>query len=347
METVIEILKKHGLYTDEFRTRMDILEAVSKGNWEHPALKSNFTPEQVEEMRRQSGPTRGGATFKDVSQRALDAAATKAEAVATSDSAKQAAEYARSIATDTFSKSRGFATDAVSKAKSLKETVSSKLANINPARDLPKELDPDSADGFITMVVKWGMRTMSDAMSSPSWPMFIKTVFGFVFVLSYAQGLPIFGGMIRATLEIVAFILPTIGRMIVSLATAIGGPIGNPIGILLAAVFFILAAMIAFSRKQFTEDVVVSANLIPFVGDFVSSSIQKIDNTATKIVASQRQVVNSFMDILSLVFGQKPVSSAAAVENRGTRNRRGGIRLSRRRRHTKKWRTMRRPSGTR
>jgi hypothetical protein len=334
METVIGILKKHGLYTDEFRTRMDILEAVSKGKWDDPALKTNFTPEQIAEMQRPP-PAQGGG-LAELSKKAMD----KAAAVAASDSAQRAADYARGVATTTFSKGKALATGAVPKLKSMRDSIGSKLSSINPARDIPKELDPDSADGFITMVVKWGMRMMSDAMASPAWPTFIKTVFGFVFVLSYAQGIPIFGGMIRATLEIVAFILPTIGRLIVSLATAIGGPVGNPIGILLAAVFFILAAMIAFSRKQFTEAVVVSANLIPFVGDFVSSSIQKLDNSAAKIAIAQRQVVNSFMDILSLVFGQgKPAAQRKAS--------RGGIRFSRRRRHTKKWRTMRRPFGTR
>lgn len=327
METVIGILKKHGLYTDEFRARMDILDAVSKKRWDDPTLKANFTPEQIAEMQRT--PTQGGG-LAELSKKAMD----KAAAVASSDSAQQAADYARGVATSTFSKGKTLVTGAVPKLKSMRDSIGSKLGSINPVRDIPKELDPDSADGFITMVVKWGMRMMSDAMASPSWPTVVKTVFGFVFVLSYAQGIPIFGGMIRATLEIVAFILPTIGRLIVSLATAIGGPIGNPIGILLAAVFFVLAAMIAFSRKQFTEVVVVSANLIPFVGDFVSSSIQKMDNTAAKIAVSQRQVVNSFMDILALVFGQKPKA-------------RGGIRFSRRRRHTKKWRTKRRPFGTR
>lgn len=336
METVIGILKKHGLYTDEFRSRMDILEAVSRGDWDSPTLKANFTPEQIAEMQRPP-PTQGGG-LAELSKKAMD----KAAAVASSDSAQRAADYAR-----------GVATGAVPKLKSMRDTIGSKLSTINPARDIPKEMDPDSADGFITMVVKWGMRMMMNAMASPSWPMIVKTVFGFVFVLSYAQGLPIFGGMIRATLEIVAFILPTIGRFIVSVATAIGGPFGNPIGILLGAVFFILAGMIAFSRKQFTEVVVVMANLIPFIGDFVSSSIQKIDNSAAKIAVAQRQVVNSFMDILSLVFGQgkpaAPAALAAPVKKSrfSWRRSRGGIRFSRRRRHTKKWRTMRKPFGTR
>jgi hypothetical protein len=345
METVIGILKKHGLYTDEFRHRMDILEAVSKGDWDSPILKANFTPEQIAEMQRPP-PAQGGGVA-ELSKKAMD----KAVAVASSDSAQQAADYARGVATGAFSKGKSLATGAVPKLKSMRESIGSKLSTINPARDIPKEMDPDSADGFITMVVKWGMRMMMNAMASPSWPMIVKTVFGFVFVLSYAQGIPIFGGMIRATLEIVAFILPTIGRFIVSVATAIGGPFGNPVGILLGAVFFILAGMIAFSRKQFTEVVVVMANLIPFIGDFVSSSIQKLDNSAAKIAVAQRQVVNSFMDILSLVFGQgKPAAPAAAPVKSSKlswRRSRGGMRFSRRRRHTKKWRTMRRPFGTR
>ena len=97
METVIGILKKHGLYTDEFRTRMDILEAVSKGKWDDPTLKTNFTPEQIADMQRPP-PAQGGG-LAELSKKAMD----KAAAVAASDSAQRAADYARGVATSTFS----------------------------------------------------------------------------------------------------------------------------------------------------------------------------------------------------------------------------------------------------
>lgn len=309
MDVVLGILKKHGLDSPEFQTRAKILQAVADKKFDDPVLKENFTPEQLAEMQKTPPATGGG--LEELRRRVE----SKAKAVARSQTARDAVATGKDIAQSAFSKAK---------------TATSKLMAIDPVRDIPKELDPNREDGFITMMVKWMMRMASNAMASPSWPMIVKTVFGFVFVLSYAQGIPIFGGMIRATLEIVAFILPTIGDFIVSLATAIGGPFGNPIGILIAAVFFILAAMIAFSRKDFTEAVAVSANLIPFIGGFVSSMIRKADRTAAKLAAAQRQVVNSFLDILRMVFGQ------------GKKTVRGGMRFSRRRSHTKKWRTQKR-----
>jgi hypothetical protein len=74
--------------------------------------------------------------------------------------------------------------------------------------------------------------------------------------------------------------------------------------------------------------------MIPFVGVLASNTIQKADTTAKKLIAAQKQVFNSFLDILGVIFDVKKV--------------RGGIRFSRRRRHTKKWRTQkRRMYGTR
>jgi hypothetical protein len=100
-------------------------------------------------------------------------------------------------------------------------------------------------------------------------------------------------------------------------------------------VFFVLSAMISFSRKQFTDAIVVSANLIPFVGMPISNALQRADIAATKIYGAQKQVYNSFIDLLGAVFNVKG-------------RVRGGIRFSRRRKNTKKWRTMRRkPFGRR
>lgn len=310
---IVEILKESGLWTDEFRTRMDILKAIMDRDWENPILKENFTREQLEEMAGPPKVQTGGVSLAEMQAKV----AAKTQALAQSQTAR-----------DAVGKAKYYAQNAFSKGKSLKDTLSSKLSTINPKRDLAKQLDPDSADGFLTMLVKWTIRMMSEAMASPSWPVIAKTLFAFVFVLSYAEGLPVFGGIIKASLEIVAFILPTIGNLIVSLGTVIGGPPGHILGLIVAAVFFILASMIAFSRQQFTEALVISANLIPFVGGMISNFIQKADNSMNKMNAARKQVYNSFLDVLGLVFGQGKV--------------RGGMRFSRRRRHTKKWRTKRR-----
>lgn len=316
---VVEILKKNGLYTDEFRTRMDILEAVMEKRWDDPIIKKNFTRDQIAQMSSQPEvPQAGGAD--------LQLAQEKAKALAVSPEAAQAASKALDIA-GTFPG----ADMLKSKAADIQSKLAAKFEGADPVSGLAKQVDYDPNDGFLTMLVKSFLNTIVDATSNPAFPEIIKAIFGAMFVLSYAQGLPIFGGMIKAALEITAFILPTIGTSILSTATSVGGPIGHMVGLLLSSVFFILAAMIAFSRKQFTDAIVVSANLIPFVGILVSNTIQKADTTAKKLIAAQRQVFNSFLDILGVIFDVKKV--------------RGGMRFSRRRRHTKKWRTQRRKTS--
>ena len=317
---VVEILKKHGLYTDEFRTRMDILQAVMNREWDHPVLKKNFTRQQLEEMAGQPEyrPQQGGA----------DALADQAKAITATPLAGEAASKAAGIAESALAEIPG-AGALKSKAEDIQQRLAAKFADADPVRGLAKQVDYDPNDGTLTMLVKTGLNTLIDTMSSPAFPELLRAIFGAVFVLSYAEGLPIFGGMIKAALEIAAFILPTIGTSILSTSTTLGGPIGHMIGLLISGIFFILAAMIAFSRKQFTEAVVASANLIPFVGILVSNTIQKADTSAKKIIAAQKQVYNSFLDILGVVFSVKgPV--------------RGGMRLSRRRKYTKKWRTQKR-----
>lgn len=327
---VVEILKKHGLYTDEFRTRMDILQAVMNREWNHPILKKNFTRQQLEEMAGQPEIQQGGATVPDIAT-----IKEQANAVAASPVAGEAATKAADIAQTALAEIPG-ASALKDKAADIQQKLSEKFADADPMRGLAKQVDYDPNDGTLTMLVKTFLNTLIDTMSSPAFPELLRAIFGAVFVLSYAEGLPIFGGMIKAALEIAAFILPTIGTSILSTATAIGGPIGHMVGLLVSGIFFILAAMIAFSRKQFTEAVVASANLIPFVGVLVANTIQKADTSAKKLIAAQKQVYNSFLDILGVVFQvQKPV--------------RGGMRLSRRRKYTKKWRTQkrRRMSGRR
>ena len=327
---VVEILKKHGLYTDEFRTRMDILQAVMNREWNHPILKKNFTRQQLEEMAGQPEIQQGGATVPDIAT-----IKEQANAVAASPVAGEAATKAADIAQTALAEIPG-ASALKDKAADIQQKLSEKFADADPMRGLAKQVDYDPNDGTLTMLVKTFLNTLIDTMSSPAFPELLRAIFGAVFVLSYAEGLPIFGGMIKAALEIAAFILPTIGTSILSTATSIGGPIGHMVGLLVSGIFFILAAMIAFSRKQFTEAVVASANLIPFVGVLVANTIQKADTSAKKLIAAQKQVYNSFLDILGVVFQvQKPV--------------RGGMRLSRRRKYTKKWRTQkrRRMSGRR
>lgn len=312
---VVEILKKHGLWTDEFRTRMDMIRAVMEKDWENPILKRNLTREQLAQM---SGPQKGG-------QVSVDQLKEKANSLTVSPEAKEAASQASAIATQTLGGIPG--ADALkNKAADIQQKLAAKFADADPVKGLSKEIDYDPNDGFITSLFKMFLNNLVDMMSSPAWPEIVRALFGAMFVLSYAQGLPIFGGIIKAALEITAFILPTIGTSILSTTTAIGGPIGHMVGIVLSSVFFILAAMIAFSRKQFTDALVVSANMIPFVGVLVSNTIQKADTTAKKLVAAQKQVFNSFLDILAVVFDVKG-------------RVRGGVRFSRRRRHTKKWRT--------
>jgi hypothetical protein len=318
---VVEILKKNGLYTDEFRTRMDILQAVMNRQWDHPVLKKNFTRQQLEQMAGQPEIQRGGVDLQSVQD--------KAKTLTASPEAAEAATKALDIA-GTLPGADAFK----SKAADIQSKLAAKFADADPVTGLAKQVDYDPNDGFLTMLVKMFINTIVDAASNPAFPEVLKAIFGVMFVLSYAQGLPIFGGMIKAALEITAFILPTIGTSILSTATAAGGPIGHMVGLLLSSVFFVLAAMIAFSRKQFTEAIVVSANMIPFVGVLISNTIQKADTTAKKLIAAQKQVFNSFLDILGVLFDVKKV--------------RGGIRFSRRRRHTKKWRTQkRRMSGRR
>jgi hypothetical protein len=114
------------------------------------------------------------------------------------------------------------------------------------------------------------------------------------------------------------------------------GPPGHIIGLIFASVFFVLSAMISFSRKQFTDAIVVSANLIPFIGMPISGALQRADIAGKKLYEAQKKVYDSFIDLLGAVFNIKG-------------RVRGGIRFSRRRKNTKKWRTQRRhnPFGTR
>lgn len=324
----VEILKKHGLYTEEFQTRAKILDAVMNKRWDDPILQETMTPDQIAQMK--SAPQQGGAF--PVPQDLL----AKAKEVTALPEAKTIAEQGMALAkTDSlpagFSDPRGAIADKIGSfvnSVPAVQNVKKQFEGKDPINGISSELDYDKTDGFITTVVKFFLNTITDIVSSPALPIYVRFLFGLMFVLSYLQGLPIFGGLIRAALEITTFLVTTAGTSILSMGN-MGGPIGHMIGLMFASVFFVLSAMISFSRKQFTDAIVVSANLIPFVGMPISNALQRADIAATKLYGAQKQVYNSFIDLLGAVFNVKG-------------RVRGGNRLSRRRKSTKKWRTMRR-----
>jgi hypothetical protein len=324
----VEILKKHGLYTEEFQVRAKILDAVVNKRWNDPILRETMTPEQIEQMK--SAPQQGGAfpVPKDL--------LAKAKEVTNMPEAKTIAEQGMTLAkVDSlpagFSDPRGAIQDKIGKfvdSVPAVQNIKKQFEGKDPINGISSELDYDKTDGFITTVVKFFLNTITDIVSSPALPIYVRFLFGFMFVLSYLQGLPIFGGLIRAALEITTFLVTTAGTSILSMGN-MAGPIGHMVGLMFASVFFVLSAMISFSRKQFTDAIVVSANLIPFVGMPISNALQRADIAATKLYGAQKQVYNSFIDLLGAVFNIKG-------------RVRGGIRFSRRRKTIKKWRTMRR-----
>lgn len=342
----VEILKKHGIYSDELQTRVDILQAVMNRDWENPVLAKNMTREQIEQMK--SEPQMGGAL--PISKELL----SKAKKVTAMPEAKEIAEQGASIAKEGLSSAKDMAKDKLGAMKDFAQNsrtavqdkigkfvndipavqnLKKKFEGKDPATGLARELDYEKSDGFMTMIVKMFLNTVTDIMSSPAFPTYVRVLFGFMFVLSYLQGLPIFGGLIRAALEITTFIVTTTGTTILSLGN-MAGPPGHIIGLIFASVFFVLSAMISFSRKQFTDAIVVSANLIPFVGMPISGALQRADIAGKKLYEAQKKVHDSFIDLLGAVFNVKG-------------RVRGGIRFSRRQKNTKKWRTMRKRFGTR
>jgi glucan phosphoethanolaminetransferase (alkaline phosphatase superfamily) len=195
-------------------------------------------------------------------------------------------------------------------------------------KGLGNTLNINKSDGFITMIVKWFLNLISTIIGSPMWPTYIRALFGINFILAYAQTMPIFGGIIQAALEMTTFVITTTGTTILSLGN-MGGPAGHIIGLMFASIFFILSALISYSRQQFTDALIVSANLIPFVGAPISAALQRADIAASKLTEAAKKVHNSFLDLVAAVFDIK-----GKVHT-------GGIRFSRRRKNTKKWRTRR------
>jgi len=381
----VEILKKHGVYSDEVGTRLKMIEAVMNKDWKNPVLTKNFTREQLDEMIGQPLVQAGGAF--PVPQGLLE----KAKEATAIPEAKEIAEQGIALASegvpglgnvgDLKDKALGkvgelsaLKDNALGKmgeakerlgalasfkpgvaeegpeADARREAVQAKIGQIigdlppvtaikkkfegkDPVTGLARELDYEKSDGFLTMVVKTILNGITDVMGSPLFPTYVRALFGVMFLLSYLQGLPIFGGLIRAALEITTFIVTTAGTSILSMGN-MAGPVGHIVGLMFASVFFVLSAMISFSRKQFTDALVVSANLIPFVGVPISGALQRADIAGKKLYESQKQVYNSFIDLLGAVF---------QVKGRV----RGGIRFSRRRKNTKKWRTMRKRFGRR
>jgi len=341
------ILDKHGLLTPEVQLRAKMLDAVMNKRYDDPVLRENLTPEQ---MRKLMDGNQSAGAIPDANA-LVDKAKELTDIPEAKDIAKQGMAIARGEM-DTAKANFGQFTSGLGDIKgkiptnigdaqgAVKEKLGSIVNNLpgvenikkkfegkDPVTGLARELDYEKSDGFLTMIVKMFLNTITDIMGSPVFPLYVRALFGFMFVLSYAQSLPIFGGLIRAALEIVTFIVTIIGTSILSLGN-MAGPPGHIIGLIIASVFFVLSAMISFLRKQFTEAIVVAANLIPFVGMPISNALQRADIAGKKLVDASKKIHDSFIDLLAAVFDVKG-------------RVRGGIRFSRRQKNTKKWRTQR------
>jgi len=398
----VEILKRHGLYTDEVRTRLAMIDAVMKKRWDDPALKNNLTREQIEQMASQPPVQSGGALSipsgflskakelasmpeaKEIASEAVDFSKItganplkdkveglkgmaegklgdlkgmagklgdlKGMAEGRLDAAKGKLEGLKSsfgnlknMASGKFDSPLGAADDSP-EAMERRAAVSSKIGEFADkvpgvgyvknklpgqlVKGLGNTLNINKSDGFLTMIVKWFLNLISTIIGSPMWPTYIRALFGINFILAYAQTMPIFGGIIQAALEITTFVITTTGTTILSLGN-MGGPVGHIIGLMFASIFFILSALISYSRQQFTDALIVSANLIPFVGMPISAALQRADIAASKLTEAAKKVHNSFLDLVATVFDIK-----GKVHT-------GGIRFSRRRKNTKKWKTRR------
>jgi uncharacterized protein YjbJ (UPF0337 family) len=433
----VEILKRHGLYTDEVRTRLGMIDAVMKKRWDDPVLRDNLTREQIEQMKSQPPVQSGGAlsipsgfldkakeltsmpaakeiaseavdfskitganplkgnlgdlkgmagnlgdlkgmagnlgdlkgmaegkaqglmskvtnfkdmaegkvgslmskatNFKDMAEGRLDAAKGKL------DGLKSSFGDLKNMASGKFDSPLSAADDSP-EAMERRQAVSAKIGEFADkvpgvgyvknklpgqiVKGLGNTLNINKSDGFLTMVVKWFLNLISTIIGSPLWPTYIRALFGINFILAYAQTMPIFGGLIQAALEMTTFVITTTGTTILSLGN-MGGPVGHIIGLMFASIFFILSALISYSRQQFTDALIVSANLIPFVGMPISAALQRADIAASKLTEAAKKVHNSFLDLVAAVFDIK-----GKVHT-------GGIRFSRRRKNTKKWRTRR------
>ena len=383
----VEILKKHGLYTDEVRTRLGMIDAVMKKRWDDPVLKDNLTREQIEQMESQPPVQSGGAL--SIPSGFLDKAKELTSMPAAKEIASEAVDFSKitganplkdklgdlkgmtgklgdlkgmaegklgdlkgmtgklgdlkGMASGKFGSTLGAADDSP-EAMERRAAVSAKIGEFADkvpgvgyvknklpgqlVKGLGNTLNINKSDGFITMIVKWFLNLISTIIGSPMWPTYIRALFGINFILAYAQTMPIFGGIIQAALEMTTFVITTTGTTILSLGN-MGGPAGHIIGLMFASIFFILSALISYSRQQFTDALIVSANLIPFVGAPISAALQRADIAASKLTEAAKKVHNSFLDLVAAVFDIK-----GKVHT-------GGIRFSRRRKNTKKWRTRR------
>lgn len=220
------------------------------------------------------------------------------------------------------------------------------------------------------------MRWFVEVLGSPYAVVGVRMLFTVLFIVSYLEKLPVFGGILSAVLDLTVtggrVLIKAVQKMIPPTIGLIPLPYMSFVGMGMAAVFGMLLwpviAIVSFSRQEFTTAIEAMLRIVPPpLGDVIADAFLDVNRTAYRMNEKRKKIADdivaglkSIMELgntakdrvvsgadtliqkLPEVAAQTPkLPSMPEVPTKPTV---GGQALSRKQRKKNKWRTRRQPT---
>lgn len=156
------------------------------------------------------------------------------------------------------------------------------------------------------------LRGLKDGLESPEAIFFIRTILGFLFVLSSVEDVPMVGNLLSVGLDLVTAAGKALMKIVVKAVPVLIGLIPLPYTSLIGLVFVAMIGMfvwpllaaISFSRQDFTGAVDSMVRAIPPpLGEIIAETFLTANTTAGRVLPSMGKFVGELVGNIDAILG--------------------------------------------
>ena len=149
-----------------------------------------------------------------------------------------------------------------------------------------------------------------DGLTSPAARGVLQSLFLVVFFVKYLESIPVFGGILSATLDVVIMgskmLVKNVQKALPPMMGLLPLPYASMVGLSMAAVFGLLMwpilALVSFSRADFTAAIDSYVRIIPPpIGDAVADTFLEANRTVSRLDEKRKQVGEDIASAFQLI----------------------------------------------
>lgn len=149
-----------------------------------------------------------------------------------------------------------------------------------------------------------------DGLTTPAARGVLQSLFLVVFFIKYLENIPVFGGILSATLDLVIMgskmLIKNVQKALPPLMGLLPLPYASMFGLTLASVFGLLMwpvlALVSFSRADFTAAIDSYVRILPPpMGDAIADTFLEANRTVSRLNEKRQKVANDISDAFTMI----------------------------------------------